>query len=73
MMHEGDQGTEGAAFAPQKWVHEAHRLNMRAQHIVDSPAPFTVQRWSGTGVLLVLFMLRIVLAEGWYIGAWCKR
>ena len=25
-------------------------------------------RWIGTGVMLLLFFLRIVLAQGWYIG-----
>ncbi|WFD01219.1 hypothetical protein MYAM1_003981 [Malassezia yamatoensis] len=66
-MHEGDQGTDGAVYTPQKWMQEAHKLNMRVTHYIDSTAPYTLQRWSGTGVLLVLFMLRIVLAEGWYI------
>ena len=28
-------------------------------------------RWIGTGALLLLFFLRIVLAQGWYIIAYC--
>lgn len=30
--------------------------------------PYTAYRWIGTAVLLVLFFLRIILAQGWYIG-----
>ncbi|WFC96808.1 hypothetical protein MBRA1_003471 [Malassezia brasiliensis] len=67
MMHEGDQAGAQAGFSPQKLVREAHMLHMRAQHLIDSMAPYTVQRWAATGVLLFLFLLRIVLAEGWYI------
>ena len=26
-------------------------------------------RWVGTGVCLFLFFLRILIAQGWYIGA----
>lgn len=26
-------------------------------------------RWIGTGVFLMFFFLRILLAQGWYIGA----
>lgn len=69
MMHEGDQSGGGAAsFAPQQLFQQASMLHMRAQHLIDSTAPFTLQRWGATGALLFLFMLRIVLAEGWYIG-----
>ncbi|KAI3622855.1 hypothetical protein CBS14141_004188 [Malassezia furfur] len=67
MMHEGDQVGAQAGFSPQKLVREAHMLHMRAKHLIDSTAPYTVQRWAATGALLFLFMLRIVLAEGWYI------
>lgn len=28
-------------------------------------------RWAGTGFLLVLFFLRIVIKQGWYIVAYC--
>ena len=27
-------------------------------------------RWAGTGVFLVIFFLRVILAEGWYIVAY---
>ena len=38
------------------------------QALLDKSTPYTTYRWVGTGALLLLFFLRIVLAEGWYIG-----
>lgn len=38
------------------------------QSYLDRSTPYTTYRWIGTGVLLFLFMLRILLAQGWYIG-----
>ncbi|ANB14977.1 Rer1p [Sugiyamaella lignohabitans] len=37
------------------------------QTYLDKSVPFTLQRWVGFGVLLVVFMLRIILSQGWYI------
>ncbi|CAO3584822.1 unnamed protein product [Absidia cylindrospora] len=42
-------------------------LERRFQHFLDEVTPFAQYRWIATAVLLVLFMLRIILAEGWYI------
>lgn len=44
-------------------------MTRRANALLDSTTPYPVERWAATGVLLFLFMLRIVLAQGWYIGA----
>ena len=38
------------------------------QAYLDKSTPFATYRWAGTGVLFLLFMLRIFLAQGWYIG-----
>lgn len=38
------------------------------QAYLDKSTPFTVYRWVGTGVLFLLFALRIFVAQGWYIG-----
>lgn len=38
------------------------------QAYLDKSTPFTTYRWAGTGVLFLFFMLRIFLAQGWYIG-----
>ena len=39
------------------------------QSYLDKCTPYTAYRWIGTAVLLTLFFLRILLAQGWYIGA----
>lgn len=36
--------------------------------MLDQVTPYTTYRWIGTGALLLIFMLRILLAQGWYIG-----
>lgn len=41
------------------------------QKYLDKSTPFTPYRWAGTVVLLLLFFLRIVFAQGWYIVAYC--
>lgn len=38
------------------------------QAYLDKSTPFTVYRWIGTGVLALVFALRIIFAQGWYIG-----
>ncbi|KAI9250197.1 RER1 protein [Phascolomyces articulosus] len=50
------------SFLAQKAV-----LERRWQKILDDTTPFVQYRWIGTGVLLLLFILRILLAQGWYI------
>lgn len=36
---------------------------------LDKSTPFTLYRWLSTGALFIIFGVRIVVAEGWYIGA----
>lgn len=43
------------------------RLGQTYQGLLDKCTPHTKSRWVGTALLLVVFMLRIVLAHGWYI------
>ncbi|KAI9704041.1 MAG: retention in endoplasmic reticulum protein 1 [Bogoriella megaspora] len=40
------------------------------QSYLDKSTPFITYRWVGSGVLFVLFALRIFLAQGWYIVAY---
>ncbi|MCJ1441464.1 MAG: hypothetical protein MMC23_001953 [Stictis urceolatum] len=40
------------------------------QSYLDKSTPYTSYRWIGTGALLVVFFLRIIMAEGWYIVAY---
>lgn len=37
---------------------------------MDRITPFVPYRWTGTAVLLILFMTRVIYAEGWYIIAY---
>jgi len=49
-------------------------LNLGLQHYqtyLDLSTPFVSYRWMGTSVALFVFFLRIVLAQGWYIIAYC--
>lgn len=43
------------------------KLQRQYQQTLDRWTPHVLQRWLGTFGLLSLFMLRIVLSEGWYI------
>ena len=38
------------------------------QSYLDQATPYLTYRWAGTAVALMLFFVRIVIAEGWYIG-----
>ncbi|KAL8762907.1 MAG: hypothetical protein Q9184_001203 [Pyrenodesmia sp. 2 TL-2023] len=46
---------------------QTSRLGRIYQSHLDKSTPYTAYRWIGTGVLLLIFFLRIVLAQGWYI------
>ncbi|PSR77206.1 hypothetical protein PHLCEN_2v8010 [Hermanssonia centrifuga] len=39
------------------------------QQLLDRVTPFVLYRWLGTAGVLAIFMLRIVLSQGWYIDA----
>ncbi|KAI8643387.1 hypothetical protein BD408DRAFT_414827 [Parasitella parasitica] len=39
----------------------------RWQAFVDRATPYTAYRWISFGVLFSLFLLRIIIAQGWYI------
>ncbi|KZT23495.1 retrieval of early ER protein Rer1 [Neolentinus lepideus HHB14362 ss-1] len=45
------------------------RLRRQYQQTLDRITPFGMYRWLGTAGLLGIFLLRIVLSEGWYIDA----
>lgn len=38
------------------------------QNYLDKSTPYTAYRWVATGTVFFLFGLRIVFAQGWYIG-----
>ncbi|ORY69784.1 retrieval of early ER protein Rer1 [Pseudomassariella vexata] len=49
---------------------QTSKLQMQYQALLDKSTPFTLYRWVGTGALLMVFFLRIFLAQGWYIVAY---
>ncbi|XP_038076695.1 protein RER1-like isoform X1 [Patiria miniata] len=42
-------------------------IGMRYQILLDKSVPHPVVRWSGTVVLLLLYVLRVLILQGWYI------
>lgn len=49
-------------------LEQARITQMRLQAALDRTTPFVGRRWATTGGLLFVFMLRIFIAQGWYIG-----
>ncbi|KAH8691235.1 putative Golgi membrane protein [Talaromyces proteolyticus] len=49
---------------------QTSKLARQYQSYLDKLTPHTVYRWAGTVVLLLLFFLRIIVAQGWYIVAY---
>lgn len=67
MRPQGDE-MEDAPPAVQQFLAQSSKAQQRVQAFLDSTTPYTAKRWGATAGLLVLFMLRIVFAQGWYIG-----
>jgi len=40
------------------------------QAYLDKVTPYTLYRWVGTAAILLIFMVRIIFAQGWYIVAY---
>ena len=68
MRADNDDGL-GASAPPQieQFIAHTNRLQQRYQSFLDSTTPYPLQRWGATAALLFVFMLRIVLSQGWYI------
>ncbi|EPQ31003.1 uncharacterized protein PFL1_01192 [Pseudozyma flocculosa PF-1] len=69
-MMRADNPDESLGDGPpalQQFVAQTNRLQQRYQAFLDSTTPHTAYRWSATVGLLFLFVLRIVLSQGWYI------
>ncbi|PHH63590.1 hypothetical protein CDD81_5682 [Ophiocordyceps australis] len=64
-MPEPDQTTPFSAFTAQ-----TSKISRKYQALLDQSTPYVLYRWVGTGVALVLFFLRILLVQGWYIVAY---
>ncbi|RDA83880.1 hypothetical protein CP532_1212 [Ophiocordyceps camponoti-leonardi (nom. inval.)] len=62
---ESSEQTPFASVAAQ-----TSKIQRHYQALLDRSTPFVLYRWVGTGVLLMLFFLRILFAQGWYIVAY---
>ncbi|RUS27696.1 retrieval of early ER protein Rer1 [Jimgerdemannia flammicorona] len=57
-----DSDTPTSQFMAQKTAFER-----RWQHYLDEVTPYTTNRWIATGVLVVIYAIRVLVAQGWYI------
>lgn len=48
-------------------VKELKKVQVTYQKLLDRSVPFTVRRWGVFASLIVVFLLRIFFAQGWYI------
>ncbi|TDL23021.1 retrieval of early ER protein Rer1 [Rickenella mellea] len=65
-MSSSDSGP--SSFGPlEPAMAHYRRLKREYQRVLDRAAPHLLYRWLGTGGLLIVFMLRILLAQSWYI------
>jgi len=46
------------------------KLGRQYQALLDKSTPYVPYRWLATGAMLILFFLRIFIAQGWYIVAY---
>lgn len=61
----GDSGAAAAAAAPvNQWVNDVSRI---FQYYLDKSTPYTMYRWIGTAVLLVIYAVRVYYVQGFYI------
>lgn len=60
MMNEESNDAPGIAQLQAQY----HKVWRTYQHQLDRITPFIYQRWGATAVLLALFVLRIVFAQG---------
>lgn len=69
MMRAEDSDGLGSQAPPQiqQFIASTSRLQQRYQSLLDQTTPYPLHRWSATAGLLFLFMLRIILSQGWYI------
>lgn len=67
----GDQGLDAPPVI-QNLLTQTTRAQQRVQVFLDSTTPYAARRWGATAGLLILFMLRVIIGQGWYISEWTK-
>lgn len=65
----GGVGDDSFAFRTpdSAFVRAVRYVNLRFQLLLDASTPHWAARWTFSLVILLIFMLRIVLAQGWYV------
>ncbi|KAK4514422.1 uncharacterized protein ATC70_002017 [Mucor velutinosus] len=53
--------------AENSFMERKSSIVARWQAFVDRSTPYTTYRWTSFGVIFSLFLLRIIIAQGWYI------
>lgn len=48
---------------------QTSKIQRSYQALLDQSTPYVTYRWIGSGVLLLMFFARILVAQGWYIGS----
>ncbi|KAF8161276.1 retrieval of early ER protein Rer1 [Crassisporium funariophilum] len=67
MMSDSGSGVEPSPV--QNITAQYAKIQRQYQQILDRWTPYMLHRWLASAGLLSLFLLRIVLAQGWYIDA----
>ncbi|KAK2463135.1 hypothetical protein APHAL10511_004790 [Amanita phalloides] len=60
-------GLEGDTTPLQNITAQYTKLQRQYQQILDRWTPYSFYRWLGTAALLTIFILRILIVQGWYI------
>ncbi|CAO3674971.1 unnamed protein product [Rhizopus stolonifer] len=59
--------SDGATLS---FLAQKSQMERKFQQVLDQTTPFVPYRWTGTAILLIVFMSRVIYAEGWYIIAY---
>lgn len=54
-------------------ITKMNTMKLLYQHYLDKVTPHAKERWAVLGGLLCLFMVRITMAEGWYVDLLWSR
>ncbi|EGG06572.1 uncharacterized protein MELLADRAFT_71884 [Melampsora larici-populina 98AG31] len=67
MMRADGQFGDDDESSPTAFTKKYREFEQTYQSQLDRLTPYTTYRWAGTIGLIFLFMLRILLSQGWYI------
>lgn len=54
-----------------KGKHLSSSISRQYQIFLDRTTPYLAARWIFSGCVLLLFMLRVIIGEGWYLICYC--